>query len=202
MLARTECQHHDCGGGHRALPTLSFAPKDLSLYPAPLSQEEGKGEGAMHTAQTPLPVLCCPFANAKMKGKGEGADCSQPGPSSLPSTPLPGPPAHIIEVDLIGGSPWGGCGEKAGSEQGRAVLGWGHGGQGTEMPRAEEAAGSGGELTPMGAVTAQVHVSHGDTVTCGTGGCSSTSNTEKGLGCPWSLPCATPVPATHRGSSG
>lgn len=154
------------------------------------------------TAQTPLPVLCCPFANAKMKGKGEGADCSQPGPSSLPSTPLPGPPAHIIEVDLIGGSPWGGCGEKAGSEQGRAVLGWGHGGQGTEMPRAEEAAGSGGELTPMGAVTAQVHVSHGDTVTCGTGGCSSTSNTEKGLGCPWSLPCATPVPATHRGSSG
>lgn len=114
------------------------------------------------TAQTPLPVLCCPFANAKMKGKGEGADCSQPGPSSLPSTPLPGPPAHIIEVDLIGGSPWGGCGEKAGSEQGRAVLGWGHGGQGRGMPRAEEAAGSGGELTPMGAVTAQLHVSHGD----------------------------------------
>lgn len=88
----------------------------------------------MHTAQTPLPVLCCPFADAKMKGKGEGADCSQPGPSSLPSTPLPGPPAHIIEVDLIGGSPWGGCGEKAGSEQGRAVLGWGKGDRAQRCP--------------------------------------------------------------------
>lgn len=63
-------------------------------------------------------------------------------------------------------------------------MGWGRG-----MPRAKEAAGSGGVLTPMGFGTGGLHVLGGPRAS--TGGCSPASHSEKGPGCPWPEPPST-----------
>lgn len=52
-------------------------------------------------------------------GSGEGAQGM--GALAVPpsaTAPLPGPSAHVIQVDLIGCSPWGGCGERQAMSKG------------------------------------------------------------------------------------